>query len=193
MDTDNIARLTYLVLLGAAVVMWFVTQNRQSLGKTVQQALAWVFIFVGVIAAVGLWEDVRTTVGPRPQMAVTDGAIQVPRSVDGHYYLPLLVNGKPVTFLVDTGASQIVLSHRDAERLNIDTSALNFFGRASTANGTVRTAPVRLDEVVLGPISDADVAAWINEGDMDQSLLGMDYLQRFSNIQFADGQLILSR
>ncbi len=193
MDTDNIARLTYLVLLGAAVLMWFVTQNRQSLGKTMQQALAWVFIFIGVIAAVGLWEDVRTTVSPAPQMVVTGDTIEVPRSVDGHYYLPLLVNGKPVNFLVDTGASQIVLSDHDAERVGIDTNNLNYFGRAVTANGTVRTAPVRLDSIAVGPITDSNVSAWINEGKLDQSLLGMDYLHRFSSMKFADGKLILSR
>ncbi len=52
MDGDNIARIAYLGLLGAAVVAWFISQNRQSLGKTMQQAMAWVFIFIGVIAVV---------------------------------------------------------------------------------------------------------------------------------------------
>ena len=57
----------------------------------------------------------------------------------------------------------------------------------------VQTAPVRLDSLALGPITDRNVAAWINGGDLDQSLLGMDYLHRFSNIQFSDGRMILSR
>ncbi len=190
---DDIGRLVYLVVLGAAVVFWFVSQNRQSLNKTMQQAMAWVFIFVGAIAVVGLWEDIRSTVGPAPQMTVTGETIEVPRSYDGHYYLPVLVNGEPITFLVDTGASQIVLSEQDAERIGIDPDQLNYFGRAATANGEVRTAPVRLDSLELGPIIDRGVAAWVNEGDLRQSLLGMDYLHRFSNIQFTDGRLILSR
>lgn len=193
MSGDNIAHLAYLALLGAAVVAWFIAQNRQSLNKTLQQALAWVFIFVGVIAVVGLWEDIRTTVGPAPQMAITGDTIEVPRSYDGHYYLPVLANGEPITFLVDTGASQIVLSARDAERVGIDPDQLNYFGRAITANGEVRTAPVRLDSLTLGPITDHNVSAWINEGELSQSLLGMDYLHRFSNIQFTDGRMILSR
>ena len=193
MDGDSIARLAYLGLLGAAVTAWFISQNRQSLNKTLQMAMAWVFIFIGVIAVVGLWEDIRTTVGPAPQMTVTDNTIQVPRSYDGHYYLPVTVNGEPINFLVDTGASQIVLSARDAERLGIDPDQLNYFGRAATANGEVRTAPVRLDTLTLGPITDRNVSAWVNEGELHQSLLGMDYLHLFSNIQFADGRLILSR
>ncbi|WP_170409532.1 retropepsin-like aspartic protease family protein [Ruegeria arenilitoris] len=193
MDGDSIGRLVYLAVLGAAVVAWFVSQNRQSLNKTMQQAMAWVFIFVGTIAVVGLWEDIRSTVGPAPQMTVTGETIAVPRARDGHYYLPVVVNGEPLTFLVDTGASQIVLSDQDARRIGIDPDQLNYLGRASTANGEVRTAPVRLDSLELGPITDHNVSAWVNEGDLRQSLLGMDYLHRFSNIQFADGRLILSR
>jgi aspartyl protease family protein len=193
MDTDNVMRLVYLSVLGTAVVFWFLAQNRQSLNKTLQQVMAWVFIFVGVVAVVGLWEDIRTTVGPAPQMTVTGESIEVPRSADGHYYLPVQVNGEPITFLVDTGASQIVLSDKDARRAGIDPNQLNYFGRALTANGEVRTAPVRLDTLTVGPITDQNVSAWINEGELHQSLLGMDYLHRFSNIQFTDGRMILSR
>ncbi|SLN27545.1 retropepsin-like aspartic protease family protein [Ruegeria meonggei] len=193
MDSDNIGRLVYLVVLGSAVVLWFFAQNRQSMNKTLQQAMAWVFIFVGVIAIVGLWEDIRTDLGSTTQMTVTGETIQVPRAYDGHYYLPVIVNGEPITFLVDTGASQIVLSAQDARRVGIDPDQLNYLGRAATANGEVRTAPVRLDSLELGPITDHNVSAWINEGELDKSLLGMDYLHRFSNIQFTDGRLILAR
>ncbi|WP_437436512.1 retropepsin-like aspartic protease family protein [Ruegeria arenilitoris] len=193
LDGDSLARLAYLSLLGAALIAWFFTQNRQSIGKTMQQALAWVFIFIGVIAIVGLWEDIRTTVGPSAHLSVTESSIEVPRSVDGHYYLSMLVDGEPITFLVDTGASQIVLSSQDAKRVGIDPDQLNYIGRAFTANGEVRTAPVRLQSLTLGPISDKNVSAWVNEGELHQSLLGMDYLQRFSAVQFSDGRLILSR
>lgn len=193
MDGDSIARLAYLSLLGVAVVAWFISQNRQTLNKTLQQAMAWVFIFIGVIAVVGLWEDIRSTISPVPQLTVTGETIEVPRSADGHYYLPVEVDGQTITFLVDTGASQIVLSSRDAERIGVDLNQLNYFGRALTANGEVRTAPVRLETVTLGPITDQNISAWVNEGELHQSLLGMDYLHLFSNIQFADGRMILSR
>lgn len=190
---DDIGRLVYLVVLGTAVVFWFVSQNRQSMNKTMQQVMAWVFIFVGVIAVVGLWEDIRSTVAPAPQMTVTGETIEVPRAYDGHYYLPVVVNGELINFLVDTGASQIVFSEQDARRIGVDPDQLNYLGRASTANGEVRTAPIRLDSLELGPIIDHGVSARVNEGDLRQSLLGMDYLHRFSNIQFTDGRMILSR
>ncbi|GAA6192231.1 TIGR02281 family clan AA aspartic protease [Phaeobacter sp. NW0010-22] len=193
MDGENTARLVYLSLLAAALVFWFIAQNRASLGKTMQHALAWVFIFVGVIAVIGLWEDIRTTVSPAARMTASENAITVPRGRDGHYYLQLKVNGTPVDFLVDTGASQIVLSHADAEKIGIDLKELNYFGRALTANGEVRTAPAVIEEIVLGPFRDQGISAWVNEGEMDRSLLGMEYLQRFSSFAITDGNLILSR
>ena len=193
MVADDFARLIYLMLLVAALLFWFISQRRASLGKAMQMATAWVFIFVGVIAMVGLWDDIRGTVAGTPRISVSDNRVEIPRSPDGHYYATLIVEDKPLRFLVDTGASQVVLSHADAERLGIDTSALNYFGRAYTANGEVRTAPVKLGQVQLGGFTDQGVTAWVNEGDMAESLLGMDYLQRFSSIQIAGGTLVLSR
>lgn len=190
MDGNSIGQLAYLALLGLAVGGWFIAQNRESMGKVAQQAAIWGLIFVGVIAAVGLWNDIRRDVMPR-QAVVEGGVIEVPVSRDGHYHLTLGVNGVPVDFIVDTGASQIVLSRADAVRAGIDPATLTYLGSAQTANGVVRTASVRLDSVTLGPLTDAGVPAVVNEGDMATSLLGMTYLGRFSRIEIAGGRLIL--
>ncbi|MBE1284560.1 MAG: TIGR02281 family clan AA aspartic protease [Rhodobacteraceae bacterium] len=193
MTADDYGEALYLIILGGAVVIWFVASNRLSLGKVAQQALAWVLIFVAVIAAVGVWDDIRGTITPRQSVVSETGQITVPRSVDGHYYLTLEVNGEPVNFLVDTGASQVVLNLADAERIGFDDGDLIFSSQASTANGIVGTAPIRLDRVVLGPYEDRRVRAWVNEGDLEQSLLGMSYLQLWSSVQFSNGALVLTR
>lgn len=193
MDSSDIPRLVYLLMLGGVLVFWFLVQNRQSLGKKVQQAMAWVFIFIGVIAVVGLWEDIRQTVRPMQGAVTAQGTIEVPRSPDGHYYMTLAVNGQPVNFLVDTGATDIVLRRQDAQAAGINLNDLTFYGRAMTANGEVRTAPVRLDSLSFGPIEDRNVRAWVNDGDMEQSLLGMAYLQRWSRMEFQGGSLVLTR
>lgn len=185
--------LIYLVLLLVMVVTWFVAQNRESLGKTVQQALAWVLIFVGIIAAIGLWDDIRSTLRPTQSVITSTGQIEAPRAPDGHYYLTLQINGEPVDFLVDTGASEMVLTLNDARRVGLSLDNLVYTGRAMTANGEVRTARVWLDTVALGPVEDGDVTAWVNEGEMDQSLLGMGYLRRWSRIEITDQALVLTR
>ncbi|WP_371059599.1 TIGR02281 family clan AA aspartic protease [Rhodosalinus sp. 5P4] len=193
MTGDQIAQLTYLALLGGAIAFWLLLRNRTRLGQMAQYAAVWGLIFLGAIAAVGLWGDIRQTVAPRQNVLADQGRITVPRAPDGHYYLTLDVNGVPVRFVVDTGASQVVLTRADAARAGIDTASLAFLGRAMTANGEVATAPVRLDSIGTGPIRDEGFNAWVNAGEMRESLLGMSYLQRFGTIRISDGELVLTR
>ena len=193
MSADDTGRLIYLLLLAVGIGGWFLVQNRRNLGKTLQHAMIWGFIFVGVVAAIGLWEDVNRTTSRDQITRLDDGRIAVRRQADGHYYLTAEVNDAPIRFVVDTGATDIVLTQADAQRAGLAPEDLNFFGRANTANGEVRTAPVRLDQMVLGDISDFDVPAVVNGGEMKDSLLGMGYLQRWGRIEIADGELILTR
>lgn len=191
MNEDQIMQAVYLGLLGAAIGGSYLFANKNNLSKVAQQAAIWGLIFVGTIAAVGLWSDVSRDVSGR--QAVVGDDIVVPRSPDGHYYMTLDVNGVPVDFVVDTGASQMVLTQLDARRVGINPAELNYLGIASTANGDVRTASVTLDEVRLGPIVDQNVRAVVNEGEMFGSLLGMTYLGLYDTLRISDGELILSR
>jgi len=193
MDGDNIGRLFYLVLLGMAVGGWFIAENRQSLGKTARQAAAWGLIFVGVIAGVGLWSDISREVLPTSAIVTGTGQIEVPLANDGHFYLTLRLNDTPVRFMVDTGASAMVLSHQDAERAGLDPDSLSFLGRAQTANGEVKTADVRVDRVTVGGIVDRNVRMSVNGGEMDGSLLGMSYLSRFDKVEIDGRKLVLTR
>ncbi|WP_299498888.1 TIGR02281 family clan AA aspartic protease [uncultured Roseobacter sp.] len=193
MDGNDTGSLIYLILLGLMVVSWFFTQNRQSMNKTLQQAALWGFIFLGAIAAYGLWDDISQTVRPQQSVFAEQGKIVVPRSADGHYYIAAEVNGAPVQFVLDTGATEIVLTREDAEAVGLAPETLNFTGRAMTANGEVRTAPVRLDRVQLGPATDENVTAVVNGSEMSQSLLGMTYLQRWGKIEITGGELTLTR
>jgi aspartyl protease family protein len=93
---------------------------------------------------------------------------------------------------VDTGATDMVLSHEDARRAGIEPEALTYLGSADTANGVVRTARVTLDEVAIEGILDRNIDAVVTDGALDSSLLGMNYLHLFSRIEIADGELILT-
>ncbi|EKE45823.1 hypothetical protein OCGS_0049 [Oceaniovalibus guishaninsula JLT2003] len=192
MAADSIASIIYLVLLGSVIGGYFFVSARADLGRVAQQAAIWGLIFVGAVAVAGLWTDIRDDVLPRQSVAV-DGSISVPRGYDGHYRMTLDVDGVAVPFIVDTGASDLVLSQRDARRVGIDTGELAWIGRAQTANGTVPMARVFLDSVSLGPLTDRSVPASVNGGEMDTSLLGMSYLQHFGRIEIADDRLILTR
>lgn len=193
MNPDNIAQLAYLALLGTAVVGWLIAQNRSQLGKSLQHAAIWGVIFIGAIAGIGLWSDIQSTIMPRQTYVDGQGIVEIPRARDGHYYLTLKIDNTPVKFVVDTGASDVVLTKADAVRIGIDTGTLFFDGIANTANGEVRTARVTLHNIYLGDIYDKSIRASVNGGEMEGSLLGMTYLQRFNKIEISGGKLILHR
>ena len=193
MTGDQIASLAYLGLLGGALAMWFVITDRARLGQNMRNLALWGLIFLGVIAAVGLWDDIRATVAPQQAVFAQEGRIELPRGPDGHYYATVDVNGTPTRFVVDTGASMLVLTRDDARRAGIDPDDLSYFSEAMTANGAVATAPVTLDSVSIGPFADRHVRAFVNGGEMSQSLLGMSYLQQFSRVEIADNRMVLER
>ena len=193
MTGHEYGRLAYLGLLALALVLWFFFRDRTRLGLKLQYLGVWALILLGAIAAVGLWGDIRQTVMPQQAVFAEDGRVALPRAPDGHYYVSLDLNGVPTRFVVDTGATGMVLSRNDAERAGLTPDQLIFRGQANTANGMVRTAPVRLESVGLGPFTDRNVRAYVNEGEMRTSLLGMSYLQRFDRLEISNGRLILER
>lgn len=184
------AQLAYLILLLLAVGGWMLVEFRGRLGQGLRTAAAWGLIFVGVMAGYGLWSDIRSPM--RQQAVVSGNSVEIPQAPDGHYYLTLRVNGQPVEFMVDTGATNVVLAEADARRLGIDPASLAYIGEARTANGVVRTARLRLPEVTLGPWTDRQVPAWVSAGRMDMSLLGMDYLRNY-HVVISGDRMALSR
>ena len=193
MSEDQIMQLLYLSVLAIAIGIGVVFQSRTSFGRALRNGVSWIFIFLAVIVGYGLWSDTRQNTLSQQSVFATEGRIEIPRSRDGHYHLTLMINDVPVAMVVDTGASDVVLSRVDAQRVGLRLDELNFTGRANTANGRVTTAPVRLANVALGQIKDQFVPAIVNGGDMQNSLLGMSYLSRFSRLEISDNRLIMVR
>jgi aspartyl protease family protein len=95
----------------------------------------------------------------------------------GHFITEGAINGNPVRFLVDTGATVVALSAAEAVRLGIDYRK-GQRGMSSTAGGMVPTYRVRLDSVRLGGIEISGVDGVVLEHGLDIALLGMSFLNR---------------
>lgn len=192
MDGNDFGNLIYLLLLAIFIGGGMLLAFRGRLGAMLKQASVWALIFAALIVGYGVFNDNRTQL-PRTAVFESEGRVEIPRARDGHYHVVLEVNGTPIEFIVDTGASDVVLSRNDALRAGINPENLMFSGLARTANGTVQTAPVRLREVALGPIRDENIRAVVNGGEMRSSLLGMSYLNSFDRIEINEGRLVLER
>ena len=94
----------------------------------------------------------RPVAAPDPTPADSRSVI-VSRDGRGHFQLNARVDGRRVSFMVDTGASVIALTADDAATLGIHPAASEFSALVSTANGTVKAAPIELDRVEIEDIT----------------------------------------
>ncbi|MGF1610294.1 MAG: TIGR02281 family clan AA aspartic protease [Kiloniellales bacterium] len=117
--------------------------------------------------------------------------ITIRKDVSGHFLLTARVEGVAIRFLVDTGASDVVLSPDDAQRLRLNSRNLNYSREYQTANGTVRAAPVTLRDLQIGQLEVYDLEASVNEAPMGISLLGMSFLERLDGYAVEGNTLIL--
>jgi len=98
---------------------------------------------------------------PEPGTSAANSSSMTIRGDNGQFKVEGMVDGRRMDFLVDTGASVIVLREGDAARLGIHPSAREYTARVSTANGVVRAAPIELNRVEVGPLTVRNVAALV--------------------------------
>ncbi|MDB5425783.1 MAG: putative aspartyl protease [Phenylobacterium sp.] len=154
---------------------------------------------VGVLVLGLTYRDEFADVGRRVRgefsstYPVAAGAHELVVSQDqnGGFFIMGQVNGQPVRFLVDTGASDTVLSPADARRLGVDTAVLQFDRPAETANGVGYGAAFTADSLAVGSIRFADFPMLVNQSPMTSSLLGMSFLKRLESFQVRGRKLYL--
>ncbi|MCF6271673.1 MAG: TIGR02281 family clan AA aspartic protease [Rhodobacteraceae bacterium] len=193
LNGDDQVVLVYLILLLLIVGGSMIISSRAQLNKTLQQMAIWGLIFIGAIGAYSMRDQIEAAIYPERPVISERGTVSFTRNRDGHFYAELEVNGRKVGFVVDTGATEIVLSEADAERLGYPVKDLIYSGRASTANGIVQTARITLKTVTLGRFRDQNLPATVNGGALETSLLGMRYLGLFRKIEIAGSKMTLTR
>ncbi len=110
---------------------------------------------------------------------------------DKHFWAEAKVDGVRVEFIVDTGATSVALTASDAQRIGYDLSELDFKWEVSTANGKTQGAYVVLGEVSIGNVDVENVGALVIRSELEQSLLGMSFLNELSAYEVRKSSMII--
>jgi aspartyl protease family protein len=138
-------------------------------------------------AAVQQVEQPRQTSAGQHKMELTSGR-------DGHFRVDARVDGRHIDFMVDTGASLVIMRETDAANVGLRPMPRDYTAIVSTANGRIKAAPAKLERIEVGDITVFDVAALVLPDEaLSQNLLGVSFLSRLRRYEYADGRMLLEQ
>jgi len=189
-----------LVFLGGGML----TRYGGRAGNMLRDAVTWVALGLALVAVYSYRGELIPFAGrlageliPGSAMVVEENPggpveVKIRKRLDGHFTAKVEVNGKPISMIVDTGASTVVLRPEDAKKAGIDIRGLSYTVPVLTANGRTVAGRIRLDSVSLGPLTRQKVEALVAQpGALTESLLGMSFLGRLRSYEFSGDFLTL--
>lgn len=199
LDGLDTAAMIRMVAILAVVSSGLLFIREVNLKQTIRNILMWVGIMGMVVLGFTYQEPLREAAirlrsGLIPGYPVQIGARQmvISEGENGNYMVYGTVNGVRTRFLIDTGASDIILSPSDAKQAGLNFNLLDFSHSYATANGVGKGARANVRELAVGETRFSDVAISVNQADMSASLLGMTFLRRFKSFSFSQGKLTLT-
>lgn len=190
--------------IGLSILLWLLLSGLRSarpsdIARVVFAAAIWSALLIALTGVYAYRFEATDIVGriasqlfPSEPQVGRGGEVIVNRRLSGEFAIIGRVNGARVTFLFDTGASTVVLTAADARRAGVDAGALSFDVPVATANGAAMAAEVRLDQIAIGPIVMRNVPALVaRRGALDESLLGMSFLERLKSYTVERDRLVL--
>lgn len=189
--------LNLLVAVGFLVlVVSALAARRPSWRTLVSAAVRWIAIFALVFVVFAYrdelnlaWQRLQTEFGPN-RTEVVGSTIRI-RPQDGHYFVTAEVNGSPVRFLIDTGATLSAIGTEEAADSGVVPSRYGFPVVIQTANGTVQARRAVVDRLKVGPIEREDFTVIVAPSFGDLNVLGMNFLSSLQGWRVVQGVLIL--
>jgi aspartyl protease family protein len=125
-----------------------------------------------------------------PAQVVEGRETRVPMAPDGHFWIRANMNGVPISFLVDTGATLTAVSSETARRVGLQPREVGIPIRMQTANGTVAAQLTTIDDLRFGNVAAHGIDAIIAPGLGPTNVIGMNLLSRLASVRF-DGQTMV--
>lgn len=194
-DWMSVAYTSGVVLLVSTAIFRL---RRGGLQQHARYAIGWIVI-IAVLVLGYAYRDVFSDTRQRLALVFSGGApvagaereLIIPASQSGAFVVVGQVNGERVRFVVDTGATDIVLAPDDARRIGLDFTTLRFDQKAETANGVGLSAAYRAESLGIGPILFQDVDVSVNQTPLSVSLLGMSFLRRLESFEVRGDRLYM--
>ncbi|MBF0379500.1 MAG: TIGR02281 family clan AA aspartic protease [Magnetococcales bacterium] len=184
--------------LGSILILsWLFSSNRGGRSfKKIKLFVSWLLFLFVIIALYsyrgelgGVKNRVVAAIIPQAGYTTEPGSMSFYRSSNGHFHIEAIVNGKKVRFLVDTGASDVVIAPHVARYLGFDLNKNDFTKVYYTANGMGKGAPVFLRKFEVGKLSLQNLPASVNGAEMKTSLLGMRFFNRLKSFK-VEGEVL---
>lgn len=198
LNSSDWQHLIYSILILTVLIGGFGVR-RFAAAQTLKYLAIWsiiALIFVGLYSYRYEFFDFKNRIigelNPSQARVNKDKQLIVKLSDDGHFYINVVINSQKVRFMVDTGASDIVLNIDDAKKVGISLKNLTFNKVYQTANGKSFGATVNLEKFVIANFEFSNVSASVNNAEMGTSLLGMSFLKRCKKYEFYRDSLILT-
>ena len=198
LSTDQLGSLIYkialLVFVGGAILTMF----RERFTQAITAAMLWIVIGLALVVVYSYRFELHNVadhvlVALVPGYVVSHGRnVEIGRNSVGDFAISAQINGARVAMVLDTGASAVVLTHDDAKAAGLPLEVLNYTVNIDTANGRTRAAPVTLDRIAIGGLTERSVEALVVQpGQLKMSLLGMSYLNRLQSFEVSGDRVVL--
>ncbi len=129
-----------------------------------------------------------------PQQSTSSRSLTLETGHNGHFPVEARIEGRRIDFIVDTGASLVILRESDAAQIGISPMRSDYTATVSTANGKIKAARATLDRVELGGIAVYNVQALVLPDEaLWKNLLGMSFLSRLKRYEVANGRMVLEQ
>ena len=187
------------LIWGVACILLLVSSlaaRRLPLTYIAKAALAWIAIFAALFAIfsfrfefISIWERVKADISGTAGQSISGEAIELRRQDDGHYWITVDINGKPVRFMIDSGATMTAINATTAKEAGVEADGYPII--LSTANGRVAAKRATVQSLVVGPHKIENHPVVVSESFGDVNLLGMNFLNDMQSWRVEANKMIL--
>ena len=175
--------------------------SHMAVSTLIKQILVWVAVSLVIITGYSYKLEMKqfasrlmANIVPGYAQENNDGVIAFYAGQNGHFNITVLVNNTTdIDFMLDTGASVVSLTYKDAKKIGVDVDNLTFNIPSNTANGISWGAKIMLDSMQIGPIMVHNIPARVSqENALDISLLGMSFLRELKQFNIQENKLTMT-